>query len=136
IAFAGQRRGSLVVDCDPTPDTGLDRVAELRGEVEVLELSGDPEHRGKLDPLAIGLPELREELASSYLIELLRDPSPSWEVAIDRAVRDAVQAGERSLAAVIERLRSAESEAGRRGGAAAGGPSAFGLARPVCASGR
>ena len=64
----------------------------------MLELSGDPRHRGKLDPLAIGLAELREELASSYLLELLRDPPPAWENAIDRAVRDAVRAGERSLA--------------------------------------
>ncbi len=31
IAFAAQRRGSLVVDFDPKPDHGLDRVAELRG---------------------------------------------------------------------------------------------------------
>jgi AAA-like domain len=129
IAFAAQRRGSLVVDFDPKPDHGLDRVPELDGEVEVLELSGDPEHRGKLDPLAIGLPELREELASSYLVELLRDPPPSWEVAIDRAVRDAVRAGERSLAAVIERLRSAEAEAGREVAEALDVLSDFGLAR-------
>lgn len=129
IAFAAQRRGSLVVDFDPKPDHGLDRVAELEGEVEVLELSGDPEHRGKLDPLAIGLPELREELASSYLLELLRDPPPSWEVAIDRAVRDAVRAGERSLRAVIERLRSAEAEAGREAAEALDVLSDFGLAR-------
>jgi hypothetical protein len=129
IAYAAQRRGSLVVDFDPKPDHGLDRVAELKGEVEVLELSGAPEHRGKLDPLAIGLPELREELASSYLIELLRDPSPSWEVAIDRAVRDAVRAGERSLAGVIARLRSAESEAGREVAEALDVLSDFGLAR-------
>jgi hypothetical protein len=129
IAFAAQRRGSLVVDFDPKPDHGLDRVAELHGEVEVLELSGDPEHRGKLDPLAIGLPELREELASSYLIELLRDPSPSWEVAIDRAVRDAVRAGERNLAAVIERLRSAETDSGCEVAEALDVLSDFGLAR-------
>lgn len=129
IAFAAQRRGSLVVDFDPKPDHGLDRVAELEGEVEVLELSGDPEHRGKLDPLAIGLPELREELASSYLLELLRDPPPSWEVAIDRAVRDAVRAGERSLRSVVERLRTGESEAGREAGEALDVLSDFGLAR-------
>jgi hypothetical protein len=129
IAFAAQRRGSLVVDFDPKPDHGLDRVAELEGEVEVLELSGDPEHRGKLDPLAIGLPELREELASSYLIELLRDPPPSWEVAIDRAVRDAVRAGERSLRGVIQRLRSADAEAGREVAEALDVLSDFGLAR-------
>lgn len=129
IAYAAQRRGSLVVDFDPKPDHGLDRVAELEGEVEVLELSGAPEHRGKLDPLAIGLPELREELAASYLIELLRDPSSSWEVAIDRAVRDAVRAGERSLRAVIERLRSGESDAGREAAEALDVLSDFGLAR-------
>jgi hypothetical protein len=129
IAFAAQRRGSLVVDFDPKPDHGLDRIAELDGEVEVLELSGDPEHRGKLDPLAIGLPELREELASSYLLELLRDPPPSWEVAIDRAVRDAVRAGEHSLRSVVERLRTGDSEAGREAGEALDVLSDFGLAR-------
>ena len=129
ICVAAQRRGSLVVDFDPKPDHGLDRVAELEGEVEVLELSGDPEHRGKLDPLAIGLPELREELASSYLLELLRDPPPAWENAIDRAVRDAVRAGERSLLRVVERLRGAEAEAAREAGEALDVLSDFGLAR-------
>jgi hypothetical protein len=129
IAFAAQRRGSLIVDFDPKPDHGLDRVPELQGEVEVLELSGDPEHRGKLDPLRIGLPELREELASSYLIELLRDPPPAWENAIDRAVRDAVRAGERSLMCVIARLRESEADAAREAGEALDVLSDFGLAR-------
>ncbi|HMJ74007.1 MAG TPA: ATP-binding protein [Solirubrobacterales bacterium] len=129
IAFAAQRRGSLVVDFDPKPDHGLDRVPELEGEVEVVELSGDPEHRGKLDPLRIGLPELREELASSYLIELLRDPPPAWENAIDRAVRDAVRAGERSLMCVVGRLRESEVDAAREAGEALDVLSDFGLAR-------
>jgi hypothetical protein len=127
--IAAQRRGSLVVDFDPKPDHGLDRVPELRGEVEVLELSGAPEHRGKLDPLRIGLPELREELAASYLIELLRDPPPAWENAIDRAVRDAVRAGERSLMCVVERLRGSEVDAAREAGEALDVLSDFGLAR-------
>ena len=95
----------------------------------MLELSGDPRHRGKLDPLRIGLPELREELASSYLLELLRDPPPSWEVAIDRAVRDAVRAGEESLLCVIARLRESESAAAREAGEALEVLSDFGLAR-------
>lgn len=129
IAYAAQRRGSLVVDIDPKPDHGLDRVPELEGEVEVLELSGDPRHRGKLDPLAIGLPELREELASSYLLDLLRDPPPAWENAIDRAVRDAVRAGERSLLRVIERLRRSDADAAREVGEALEVLSDFGLAR-------
>ncbi len=129
IAYGAQRRGSLVVDFDPKPDHGLDRVPALAGQVEVLELSGDPRHRGKLDPLAIGLPELREELASSYLLDLLRNPPPSWENAIDRAVRDAVRAGERSLLTVIERLRGSEAEAAREVAEALEVLSDFGLAR-------
>jgi hypothetical protein len=129
IAYGAQRRGSLVVTFDPKPDHGLDRVPELAGEVEVLELSGDPRHRGKLDPLQIGLPELREELASSYLLELLRDPPPAWENAIDRAVRDAVRAGEESLDCVVERLKRSASDAGREAAEALEVLSDFGLAR-------
>jgi hypothetical protein len=129
IAYAAQRRGSLVVDFDPKPDHNLEAIPELAGEVEVLELSGDPRHRGKLDPLAIGLPELREELASSYLLDLLRDPPPSWENAIDRAVRDAVRAGERSLLRAIARLRESEAVAAREAADALDVLSDFGLAR-------
>lgn len=129
IAYAAQRRGSLVVDFDPKPDHNLEAIPELEGEVEVLELSGDPRHRGKLDPLAIGLAELREELASSYLLDLLRDPPPSWENAIDRAVRDAVRAGERNLLRVIARLRESEAEAAREAAEALDVLSDFGLAR-------
>jgi AAA-like domain len=129
IAYGGERRGSLVVTFDPKPDHNLEAVPELAGRVEVLELSGDPRHRGKLDPLAIGLPELREELSSSYLLELLRDPPPAWENAIDRAVRDAVRAGEESLLYVIARLRASGTEAGRDAAEALDVLSDFGLAR-------
>jgi hypothetical protein len=129
IAHAALLRGSLVVDFDPKPDHRLSELPELEGEAEVLELSADPAHRGKLDPLAIGLPELREELAASYLLELLRDPPPSWEVAIDCAVRDAVRAGEESLRYVIERLRGAEVPGAREAAEALDVISDFGLAR-------
>jgi hypothetical protein len=129
IAYGAERRGSLIVDFDPKPDHNLEGVPELEGAVEVVELSGDPRHRGKLDPLQVGLPELREELASSYLLELLRDPPPSWENAIDRAVRDAVRAGERSLLGVVARLRASEAEAAREAGDALEVLSDFGLAR-------
>jgi hypothetical protein len=113
IALAAAQRGSLVVDFDPKPDHGLHRVAGLEGSVEVLELSGDPEHRGKLDPLRIGLAELREELASSYLLELLREAPPAWENQIQRAVRDADRAGARGLLDVVERLHGSDADAAR-----------------------
>lgn len=129
IAHAALLRGSMVIDFDPKPDHRLAEMPELAGETEVLELSADPEHRGKLDPLRIGLPELREELASSYLLELLRDPPPSWEVAIDRAVRDSVRAGEESLRGVVDRLRAADAPGAREAAEALDVISDFGLAR-------
>ena len=125
IAYGAERRGSLVVDFDPKPDHNLEGAPGLEGRVEVVELDGEERNRGKLDPLLVGLPELREELASSYLLELLRDPPPAWENAIDRAVRDAVRAGERSLMGVVSRLRASEAEAGARGGRRPGGSFRF-----------
>jgi hypothetical protein len=129
IAHAALLRGSLVIDFDPKPDHRLDALPELQGEVTRLELSADPAHRGKLDPLRIGLPELREELASSYLLELLRDPPPSWEVAIDRAVRDAVREGNESLGAVVDGLRAADRPGAHEAAEALEVISDFGLAR-------
>jgi hypothetical protein len=129
IAYGAERRGSLVVDFDPKPDHNLEGIPELEGRVEVVELDGDERNRGKLDPLLVGLPELREELTASYLLQLLRDPPPAWENAIDRAVRDAVRAGERSLMGVLARLRSSDAEAAREAGEALEVLSDFGLAR-------
>jgi len=129
IAYAGERRGSLVVDFDPKPDHGFHQVPGLEGRVEVLELSGAPEHRGKLDPLQIGLEDLREELASSYYLDLLREPAPSWENAIQRAVREVVRHSGRSSLAVIDALRQADHEAARDAADALEVVSDFGLAR-------
>lgn len=129
IAYAGERRGSLVVDIDPKPDHGFHLAPGLEGRVEVLELSGAPEHRGKLDPLQIGLEDLREELASSYYLDLLREPAPSWENAIQRAVREVVRHGGRSSLAVIDALRQADHEAARDAADALEVVSDFGLAR-------
>lgn len=129
IALGGERRGSLVVDFDPKPDHGFDRLAQLQGRVDVLELSGAEEHRGKLDPLAIGLEDLREELASSYYLDLLREPPPSWENAIQRAVREVVRRRGRSSLQVIEQLKSMDADPAREAADALEVVADFGLAR-------
>lgn len=129
VAYSGERRGSLVVDFDPKPDHGWTRVPQLEGRVDVLELSGDPEHRGKLDPLAVGLEDLREELASSYFLELLREPPPSWENAIQRAVREVVRQRGRSSLQVIDELRKLGSDPAREAADALEVVADFGLAR-------
>jgi len=129
IEYAAERRGSLVVDFDPKPDHGLHNLAELDGRVGVLELSGDPAQQGKLDPLAIGLEDLREELACSYLLELLPGPSSTWENAVSLAVKDTVREGSRSLARVVELLLASDRAGARDAGEALEVIRDFGLAR-------
>ncbi|HTU85114.1 MAG TPA: ATP-binding protein [Solirubrobacteraceae bacterium] len=129
IAYAAERRGSLIVDFDPKPDHGWQNLPELEGRLEMLELSGRPDQQGRLDPLAIGLPELREELASSYLLELLRDPPPSWENQVNRAVKQLVRDGSRTLAQIVPALRSVDTEPARDTADALEVIADFGLAR-------
>jgi DNA helicase HerA-like ATPase len=95
----------------------------------VLELSGDPAQQGKLDPLAIGLEDLREELACSYLLELLPGPSSTWENAVSLAVKDTVREGSRSLSRVVELLLTSDRAGARDAGEALEVIRDFGLAR-------
>jgi hypothetical protein len=129
IAYGAERRGSLVVDFDPKPDHGWDRLPELNERLEVLELSGAPGQQGRLDPLQIGLPELREELACSYLLELLRDPPPSWENAISKAVKQLVHDGSHHLSQIVPVLKADETTAAKEAGEALEVICDFGLAR-------
>lgn len=136
IAFAAERRGSIVVDFDPRPDHGFHRVPELDGRVEVVELTGAVEHRGKLDPLTIGLADLREELAASYYLDLLPSAPASWENQIQRAVRDLVRRDERGSLAAIDQLRGFDNDAARDAADALEVVSDFGFARLGFGDGR
>jgi hypothetical protein len=136
IEFASERRGSLVVDFDPKPDHGLDRIPELSGRVQVLELSGDPAQQGRLDPLAIGSPEMAEELACSYLLELLPDPSNRWENAVSLAVKETVGEGSQSLLRVVERLLTSDRNGAKEAGEALQVIRDFGLARLAFGTGQ
>jgi hypothetical protein len=130
IELAAERRGSQIVDFDPKPDHGLDRVPELEGRVQVVELSGDPAQQGRLDPLVIGLEQMREELAASYLLDLLPPGSSArFESAITLAVRDTARQPQPHLNAVVERLLAGESQEAREAGQALDVIRDFGLAR-------
>jgi len=129
IEYAAERRGSLVVDFDPKPDHGLHELGELSGRIQVLELSGDPEQQGRLDPLAIGLEDMREELACSYLLELLPGQASTWENAVSLAVKDAVREGSKSLLRVVELLGESDRTGAREAGEALEVIRDFGLAR-------
>lgn len=137
IAYAAALRGSRVIDIDPKPDHAFEQAPALEGMVELVELSGAAGQQGRLDPLAIGIEDLREELAVSYLLELLRDPPASWENAISRAVKHTVNDGGRSSMLVIERLLAAKDDpAAREAGEALEVVCDLGLARLGFASGR
>ncbi len=129
IEYAAERRGSLIVDFDPKPDHGLHRLRELDERLAVLELSGDEAQQGRLDPLVIGLDDMREELACSYLLDLLPGTTAAWENAVSRAVKDAVRERSRSLAHVVELLLASDRTAGQEAGEALEVIRDFGLAR-------
>ena len=129
IEYAAERAGSLVVDFDPKPDHGLHKLAELGERLEVLELSGDPAQQGRLDPIAIGLEDLREELACSYLLELLPGNAAQWENAVSLAVKDTVREGSRSLLRTVELLAASDRSPAKEAAEALEVIRDFGLAR-------
>jgi hypothetical protein len=111
IAVEAMAQGSQVVDFDPKGDHFWpDGVAD---SVEELELAGGGDGpAGALDPLVLAPPQLREDLALSYLLELLPDPPASWEHALARGVRDVAQSEQPSTRAVLRRLRELDGSAG------------------------
>jgi hypothetical protein len=129
IEYAAERRGSLVVDFDPKPDHGLHLLPELAGRMQVLELSGAEAQQGKLDPLAIGLPDICEELACSYLLELLPGSAAQWENAVSLAVKDTVREGSHSLLRTVDLLLASDRPGAKDAGEALQVIRDFGLAR-------
>jgi len=135
IEYAAERRGSQIVDFDPKPDHNLDRLPELAGRLQVLELSGAEAQQGRLDPLAIGLPDLREELAVSYLLELLPGNPAQWENAISLAVKETVREGSQSLLRVVDLLVASDRPGAKDAGEALQVIRDFGLARLAFSNG-
>ncbi len=109
--------GSKVVDLDPKGDHRM--IDVLSPElVEQVELRADGRDRGMLDPLRIAPPDLRVELAHSFLCELLPAPLPAeWQTEIRAAVAHVADAGGRSSAQVLNVL-AAGTEPSRAAGRA------------------
>jgi hypothetical protein len=129
LALQAERRGSLIVDVDPKPDHNLEGLPELAGRVHVIELSGDPRYCGLLDPLAVAPDALREDLASSYLIELLPQAPPAWETQVRRAVRASLEHPDPSCLRVLDQLHAAADPDARAAGEALGVWADSGVAR-------
>lgn len=106
-------QGARVVDIDPKGDHQLDQLPGMAGQVERIELTAGAEHRGLLDPLRIAPPGTAEDLAVSFLCDVLPQPiAPEWRAEIRRAVKAVCQAGgPQCCEAVIEQLRRGEDPA-------------------------
>jgi hypothetical protein len=94
-----------IVDIDPKGDHRLERLPGVAGNVETIELSADARYAGLLDPLRIGEPENREDLAYSFLSSILPPPlRPEWQTQLRLAISEAAAAEARSCAAVLTAL--------------------------------
>jgi hypothetical protein len=129
LALQAERRGSLVVDVDPKPDHNFEGLPELAGRVHVIELSGQDRYRGLLDPLAVAPDGLREDLTSSYLMELLPQAPPAWETQVRKAVREALEGSRPSCLGVLDVLSGSADADARAAGDALGVWADSGLAR-------
>ena len=113
--YQAERRGSLVVDVDPKPDHNLEGLPELAGRVH-----GDRALRrrrataGLLDPLVVAPEALREDLASSYLTELLPQAPAGWETQIRKAVKAALETEQPCVPARARAARARQTNADAR----------------------
>ena len=138
LMFLATLQGSLVCDIDPKGDHRWTELAEIADRVEVIELSGDPQWQGLLDPLRVGDEHTREDLATSFLVDLLPIPFPAtWRTEIRRAVQAVVgrpQARQATCLDVVAELLEGEEDARAAGRAietyARGGLARLGFATP------
>lgn len=111
VAYLAAMRGSHVITADPSPDHHITEMPEFKGESERIGLEATEAFRGMLDPLVVTPPELREELAISYYLDVLPADRPgSWETEITVAVQAVMATGGSSLA-VLEALRGGNDAA-------------------------
>jgi hypothetical protein len=92
LKWEGFLLGARIVDCDPKGDHRFHLLDEVAAHVERITLAPDPRLRGVLDPLRIAPSHLRQEVTTSFLLELLPPRSDAaWQTAVVQAV-DAVMA--------------------------------------------
>lgn len=102
--------GARVIDCDPKGDHRFHLLDEVAPYVECVTLKPDSNLRGMLDPLRVAPPHLRQDVAVSFLRDLLpARAEPSWETAVVAAV-DAVlrRAREPTCLQVVQALQQGD----------------------------
>jgi hypothetical protein len=111
LAYQGFLAGSRVVSVDPKGDHRLDELVGAE-HVEAVHLRPDDEQRGLLDPLRIGPPDTRADLAYAFLVDLLPAPVPAaWQTELRHAVDSIVAADGRACGEVLAILGDGNEDA-------------------------
>lgn len=123
LAYQADRRGSLVFDIDPKkpiPDHSLHRWKGMEGRVHRIVISNDTidDHVGSLDPLVVALPEMAEELMTSYMIDILPRVKEEWQTEIIGAVRAVLRQPDPCSWKVVELLLASDEPDARAAGKA------------------
>jgi AAA-like domain len=87
LKYEGFLLGARVIDCDPKGDHRFHLLDEVAPHTECVTLRPDPALRGVLDPLRVAPEHLRQDIAVSFLRDLLPGRAePAWETAVVAAV--------------------------------------------------
>jgi hypothetical protein len=82
----------------------------MAGKVRDVSLSDVDRYAGSLDPLVVAPPEMREELAASYMMEILPTAKHEWQTEIIAAVRQVLREENPCSRRVIEVLLSSDED--------------------------
>jgi AAA-like domain len=107
LKYEGFLLGARVIDCDPKGDHRFHLMEEVAPHTECITLRSDPALRGVLDPLRVAPDHLRQEVAVSFLVDLLPGRAqPSWETAVVRAVDRVMRCAKRPTCLEVVRALS------------------------------
>ena len=110
LQYEGFLLGARVIDCDPKGDHRFHTLEDVAPHVECVTLRPDPALRGMLDPLRVAPAHLRQDVAVSFLRDLLPiRAEPAWETAVVGAVdRVLTRCAEPTCREVVRALEQGE----------------------------
>jgi hypothetical protein len=95
-------RGSRCYTLDPGRDHHITELSELEGQSALVEILAREQNRGMLDPLVTAPPELQDDVALTYLTDLLHTVDAAGTRELQRAIRAAREKGTGMLGVVAE----------------------------------
>ncbi|HUA73806.1 MAG TPA: ATP-binding protein [Solirubrobacteraceae bacterium] len=119
LKYEGFLLGARVIDCDPKGDHRFHLLEDVAPHTERVTLRPDPALRGMLDPLRVAPAHLRQDVAVSFLRDLLPSRAePAWETAIVSAVDRVTRRAEEATCSEVVRALCDGDEVDRRVGRA------------------